>query len=90
MLHRFLELLFGCWHANCSFPLTPRKGGARRQHPASQLTGTYVTCLDCGREFPYDWQRMRVVSRREQKRLFRFPNKQQKLAPPSVDSATLS
>jgi hypothetical protein len=25
-------------------------------------SGTYVVCLDCGKEFPYDWQQMRVVS----------------------------
>jgi hypothetical protein len=25
------------------------------------LTGTYVVCLDCGKEFAYDWQEMRVV-----------------------------
>jgi hypothetical protein len=22
--------------------------------------GTYVTCLDCGKEFAYDWKAMRV------------------------------
>ncbi len=26
------------------------------------MTGTYVVCLDCGKEFPYDWQEMRVVT----------------------------
>ena len=25
-------------------------------------TGTYVVCLDCGKEFAYDWQSMKVVS----------------------------
>jgi hypothetical protein len=23
--------------------------------------GTYVACLDCGKEFRYDWQQMRIV-----------------------------
>ena len=25
-------------------------------------TGTYVVCLDCGKEFPYDWNAMKVLS----------------------------
>jgi len=25
-------------------------------------TGTYVVCLDCGKEFAYDWKLMKVVS----------------------------
>lgn len=25
-------------------------------------TGTYIVCLDCGKEFAYDWKQMRVVS----------------------------
>jgi hypothetical protein len=28
---------------------------------AAQTTGTYVVCLDCGKEFAYDWQAMKVV-----------------------------
>jgi hypothetical protein len=35
--------------------------GAKRRTPAASLTGTYVVCLDCGKEFPYDWKAMRVV-----------------------------
>ena len=31
-------------------------------YSAALLTGTYVACLDCGREFPYDWQDMKVVT----------------------------
>lgn len=26
------------------------------------MTGTYVACLECGKEFPYDWQEMKIVS----------------------------
>ncbi|HEY1271884.1 MAG TPA: hypothetical protein VGF08_07860 [Terriglobales bacterium] len=36
------------------------KRGSRRAAAAS-LTGTYVVCLDCGREFAYDWREMKVV-----------------------------
>jgi predicted protein tyrosine phosphatase len=33
-----------------------------RRNQAAALTGTYVVCLDCGKEFAYDWQEMKVVS----------------------------
>jgi hypothetical protein len=48
------EFLFGCSHDRTTFPLTRRvaRSGERRQ--------TYVACLDCGREFPYNWQEMRI------------------------------
>jgi hypothetical protein len=54
-----LDMLFGCMHKNYSFPLTHRRG--QRRSPAASLTGTYVVCLDCGKEFPYDWQEMKVM-----------------------------
>jgi hypothetical protein len=54
-----VDMLFGCWHKNYSFPRTNRSG--QRRSPAAALTGTYVVCLDCGKEFPYDWQEMKVL-----------------------------
>jgi hypothetical protein len=56
-----IDKLFGCWHKNYSFPITGKKGSAPHCE-AERLTGTYVVCLDCGREFPYDWEKMKVVS----------------------------
>ena len=56
----FFDLVFGCSHKRHSFPLTTR--GARRRTPAASVTGTYVVCLDCGKEFPYDWREMKIVS----------------------------
>src|SRR5271166_5882758 len=53
------NLLFGCWHRRRSFPITVR--GKQRRIAAASVTGTYVVCLDCGREFPYDWDRMKSV-----------------------------
>jgi hypothetical protein len=47
-----IELLFGCSHANFSFPMTRRLGGGRI---------TTRVCLDCGREKRYDWQAMKFV-----------------------------
>jgi len=54
-----LDALFGCWHKRMSFPLTSKRGQRRPQ--AALQTGTYVVCLDCGKEFAYDWQQMRVA-----------------------------
>lgn len=56
---RVFEVLFGCWHRRCSFPLTIR--GKLRRIAAASVTGTYVVCLDCGQEFPYDWNKMKRV-----------------------------
>jgi hypothetical protein len=58
----FLDVLFGCSHKNFSFPITKRRG--QRLSTAASVTGTYVVCLDCGKEFAYDWQQMKIVSRR--------------------------
>jgi hypothetical protein len=33
---------------------------------ASALTGTYVACLDCGKEFAYDWDEMTVIASKSQ------------------------
>jgi hypothetical protein len=61
---KILSLLFGCWHKRLGFPISTIRG--QRRIAAARQTGTYVVCLDCGREFPYDWQQMRVVSSSEQ------------------------
>jgi len=53
-----LNALFGCSHKNLSFPITIR--GQHRSGPVATRT-TYVVCLDCGHEFPYDWNQMKVV-----------------------------
>jgi hypothetical protein len=54
------DLVFGCSHRHCSFPITVRD--KLRRSEAASVTGTYVVCLDCGKEFPYDWNEMRLVS----------------------------
>ena len=60
-----LDLVFGCSHKKCSFPMTVR-GKLRRSETAS-VTGTYVVCLECGKEFPYDWNEMRQVRSKPEK-----------------------
>ncbi len=59
-----LDALFGCWHKRMSFPLTSKRG--QRKSGTAAQTGTYVVCLDCGKEFAYDWQNMRVQRSRKQ------------------------
>jgi hypothetical protein len=56
----FLDLMFGCPHKRFSFPITVR-GARRRNNEAASVTGTYVVCLECGHEFPYDWDAMKMV-----------------------------
>jgi hypothetical protein len=60
MVAKLFDALFGCWHTHYSFPQTVRPG--TRRNRAASLTGTYVVCLNCGKELPYDWQEMRVVT----------------------------
>jgi hypothetical protein len=52
MLSSVLDSLFGCSHRRTTFPMTPKR-------PAARL-GAYVTCLDCGKEFAYNWNEMRM------------------------------
>jgi hypothetical protein len=48
MLQSILNALFACPHGRTTFPMT-------------RASRTYVVCLDCGREFAYNWANMRVV-----------------------------
>jgi hypothetical protein len=60
MIAKLFDAVFGCWHSHYSFPITIRPGSRRSQ--AASLTGTYVVCLDCAKEFPYDWKTMKVLT----------------------------
>jgi RNase P subunit RPR2 len=66
MLSKLVDAMFGCRHDRYSFPLTVRPG-ARRNGSVARAAGTYVTCLDCGKEFRYDWQQMKVVRSQPEK-----------------------
>ena len=65
MFSKVMNAVFGCWHSRYSFPITVRASSRRG---AAGPTGTYVVCLDCGKELPYNWQEMRVVSTEEASR----------------------
>jgi hypothetical protein len=58
MLEKVAAILFACGHRNYSFPVTIKTLRQRSSAPA----GMYVVCLDCGRELPYDWSRMKLAS----------------------------
>jgi hypothetical protein len=66
MIAELFDSFFGCKHSHFSFPISVRP--ALRRNSAAKLTGTYVACLDCGREFPYDWHEMRVITSLAQQR----------------------
>jgi len=59
MRHSLLQVLFGCTHHNTTFPLTPLRHS--RHVIAEWEARTYVACLDCGKEIPYDWDKMQRV-----------------------------
>ena len=62
-MRSFLNLFFGCGHNRTTFPLTParRKGNAGSSYAGpAKRNGTYVVCLDCGKEFDYNWKEMRL------------------------------
>jgi len=58
MFNSLLNAIFGCSHKRTTFPITP----ARRSQMSGDGSrrGTYVVCLDCGKEFDYDWQGMKI------------------------------
>jgi len=58
MFAKIMDAMFGCRHSRYTFPMTIRAG--LRRAAVTARTGTYVVCLDCGREFAYDWKEMRV------------------------------
>lgn len=55
-MNYLLSLLFGCRHQHMTFPITPRRA------PKAPYRGCYISCLDCGKEFAYNWDSMQVGS----------------------------
>ena len=40
--------------------MTPNRKNAGFSVPIARASDTYVVCLDCGKEFTYDWESMRI------------------------------
>jgi hypothetical protein len=57
-MHKLLDVLFGCSHRRLTFPMTARKGTSRTR-------STYIVCLECGKEFAYDWSLMKVIFKQD-------------------------
>ena len=57
MFQNLVSSLFGCSHQRTTFPQTP---GRKHTAPSATRAGTYIVCLDCGKEFAYDWEGMRI------------------------------
>lgn len=59
MIDSLFNMLLFCSHRRTTFPLTTCsdvcESSTTRPHKR-----TYVVCLDCGKEFPYDWKEMRI------------------------------
>jgi hypothetical protein len=53
------NLLFRCQHRRTTFPLTPARS-KKGADSGEKHADTYVVCLDCGKQFVYDWENMRL------------------------------
>ena len=60
MIQSFLNKMLGCSHSHTTFPQTPSRKNAATQVPGATRNGTYIVCLDCGKEFAYNWSEMRM------------------------------
>jgi len=58
MIKSLVSRIFGCAHNRTTFPLTPSRNSRAFGRGRS---GAYIVCLDCGKEFDYDWHEMRVT-----------------------------
>jgi hypothetical protein len=54
MIDTILNLMFRCPHRRLTRPITPVS------KPGVPAGDTYVVCLDCGKQFAYDWTKMRI------------------------------
>ncbi len=67
MSNLYLKSLFGCFHRKTTFPMRPPSRDAVSSVDARR--SNYVVCLDCGKEFEYDWNAMRIGASRAPKPL---------------------
>jgi len=52
-----LERFFGCSHKKTTFPMSRTRMSATA--PGAPKAA-YIVCLECGQEFEYDWQAMKI------------------------------
>jgi hypothetical protein len=51
MIDSLFNVFFRCAHRRTTFPRRP---------PGADDEEMYIVCLDCGKRFHYDWERMRI------------------------------
>ena len=65
MLRKLMQLVgISCRHGHLSHPFAAASAPndkASDWETVSQAGGHYVVCLDCGKQFQYDWSTMRVI-----------------------------
>ena len=59
MIDSLLNLLVFCSHKQTSFPQKAIRDIYGRPL-AGRPAEAHVVCLECGKEFPYNWERMRI------------------------------
>jgi len=59
MINSLTATILGCAHKRTTFPLTPSR---KSKVSEGARSSTYVVCLNCGKEFDYNWEEMRIVS----------------------------
>jgi hypothetical protein len=57
MINSLLSMIVGCAHKRTTFPLTP---SLRSKLSEGARSRTYIVCLNCGKEFEYNWKEMRI------------------------------
>ena len=65
MIAKILQLLtMSCRHRKTSQPFAPvaARSSSKSSWDPVPNGRHYVVCLDCGKEFDYDWTQMRIVS----------------------------
>jgi hypothetical protein len=62
-LRTLLHLVFVCRHRHRGPPITLREPNSSnlRGYPPAGDRGTYITCLDCGKKFPYNHKTGQLV-----------------------------
>ena len=55
MLRSLFALFFGCSHTRTTFPMT-----SASKAESGRPSQAHVTCLNCGEELLYDWQKMEI------------------------------
>ncbi len=68
MVEKLLQILsITCNHKKTSQPFTAAAAVSTGTHddwePVGKGPSHYVVCLECGKKFAYDWQKMKIVRR---------------------------